>query len=109
MRDSLNEIRRLIEQLVLRRDARRDGFAKALGNAMQTSLGSDAEDVMKELTRYGIPGSLATEAIAIARQQGRFTIFALVDALTRLTQRLKYAGERADADAKVAGLLTLAT
>ena len=109
VRDSLGEIRRLIELLVLKRDSRRDGFAKALGKAMQTTLGTDAEDVMKELTRNGIPGHLATEAIAIARQQGRFTIFALVDALTRLTQRLKYAGERAEADSKVAGLLTLAT
>lgn len=109
VRDSLHEIRRLIETLVLKRDARRDGFAKALGRAMQESLGSDADDVMKELMRHGIPGSLATEAIAIARQHGRFTIFALVDALTRLTQRLKYAGERAEADSKVAALLTLAS
>lgn len=109
VRDSLHEIRRLIETLVLKRDARRDGFAKALGSAMQQTLGKDADDVMKELMRHGIPGSLATEAIAIARQHGRFTIFALVDALTRLTQRLKYAGERAEADSKVASLLTLAS
>jgi hypothetical protein len=38
----------------------------------------------------------------IARAQGGFTIFSLVDALTRLTQRLSYAADRADADYKVA-------
>lgn len=43
----------------------------------------------------------------IALAQGGFTIFSLVDALTRLTQRLNYAADRADADYKVAQLLSL--
>ena len=52
--------------------------------------------------------SLARNAIEIARQQGRFTIFSLVDALTRLTQKTKFVGDRTEADAKVAALLALA-
>ena len=44
----------------------------------------------------------------IAREQGAFTIFSLVDALTRLTQKVTYVGDRTEADEKVAGLLALA-
>ena len=60
------------------------------------------------LARHGIPRNLGQEAINVAREQGRFTIFALVAALTRLTQKTVYAGDRAEADAKVSSLLTLA-
>lgn len=106
--EGLGEIRRIIETLVEKRDARRDSFVRVLGKAMETTLGSDAAEVAKKLAGNGIPANLARDAIEIARQQGRFTIFALVDALTRLTQNAKYAGDRAEADAKVATLLALA-
>jgi hypothetical protein len=106
--DGLNEIRRMIQTLVERRDARRDGFVKAISKAMETKLGNDAEDVAKELFKNGIPRNLAIEALEIARQQGRFTIFSLVDALTRLTQKCRFAGDRVEADQKVAALLALA-
>jgi hypothetical protein len=76
---------------------------------MQTTLGADADSVAKELARNGIPRGLAGKAIEIAREQGRFTIYSLVDALTRLTQTSKYVGDRVEADAKVASLLALAT
>ena len=79
LNDCLLEIRRQIEGLVAKRDARRDSFAEVLKDAME-----------------------------IARAQGGFTIFALVDALTRLTQRFTFAADRAEADAKVARLLSLA-
>ena len=107
--EGLGEIRRIIETLVDKRDARRDSFVRVLGKAMQTTLGEDAEAVAKELARNGIPRGLASKAIEIAREQGRFTIYSLVDALTRLTQTSKYAGDRVEADAKVASLLALAT
>ena len=106
--EGLDEIRRIIEALVARRDDRRDGFVRVLTKAMQETLGADAESVAKELARNGIPRNLAQDAIEIARQQGAFTIFALVDALTRLTQKAKYVGDRVEADAKVASLLALA-
>ena len=106
--DGLDEIRRIIEALAEKRDARRDSFVRVVSKAMQETLGADAESVAKELGRHGIPRNLGQQAIEIARQQGRFTIFALVDALTRLTQKSKYVGERTEADQRVAGLLALA-
>jgi hypothetical protein len=76
-----------------------------LTKAMQETLGADAETVAKELGRHGIPRNLGQKAIEIAREHGRFTIFALVDALTRLTQKTIYVGDRTEADEKVAALL----
>jgi hypothetical protein len=108
VRDGLLEIRRHIEALVAKRDARRDKFAEVLKKAMQTRLGSDSEEVAKELGKHGIPQHYIKDALEIARAQGGFTIFALVDALTRLTQRVTFAADRAEADYKVAQLLSLA-
>ena len=105
--EGLSEIRRIIETLVAKRDERRDGFIRVLSKAMTETLGSDAESVAKELCKNGIPRTLAREATEIARKHGRFTIFALVDALTRLTQKVKYVGDRTEADAKIASLLSL--
>jgi len=106
--DALREIRRIIEALASKRDERRDGFAKVIRNAMEIKLGDDAEEVAKVLARHTIPRSLAKQALAIASEQGRFTIFALVDALTRLCRELQNAGDRMEADQKAAQLLELA-
>jgi hypothetical protein len=108
VRDGLQEIRRHISSLVAKRDARRDQFANVLKKAMQTRLGSDAEEVSKALSKNGIPQHVIKEAMAIAREQGGYTIFALVDALTRLAQRVTYAADRAEADYRAAQLLSLA-
>jgi len=108
VRDGLLEIRRHIEALIAKRDARRDQFAEVLKKAMQTRLGSDSDEVAKELGKHGIPQHYIKDAMVIARAQGGFTIFALVDALTRLTQRITFAADRAEADYKVAQLLSLA-
>ena len=75
---------------------------------MSQTLGADADSVAKELLKNGIPRNLAHNAVEIARQQGRFTIFSLVDTLTRLTQKAKFVGDRTEADAKVAAMLALA-
>lgn len=104
----LTDIRRSIDSLVRRRDERRDGFVKVMTMAMREKLGDDAEGVMKELAKNGIPRQLAKDALAIAQQQGRFTIFSLVDALTRLAGRVMNAGDRLEIDAKAAQLLMLA-
>ncbi len=108
VRDGLLEIRRHIEALVAKRDSRRDKFAEVLKKAMHTRLGTDSEEVAKELGKHGIPQHYIKDAMEIARAQGGFTIFALVDALTRLTQRVTFAADRAEADCKVAQLLSLA-
>ena len=105
--DGLSEIRRHIETLVQKRDERRDGFARVMARAMRETLGSDGDTVIKELTKNGIPRGLAAKAMEIARQQGRFTIYSLVDALTRLTQQVKFIGDRTESDHKVAALLSL--
>ena len=75
---------------------------------METKLGDDAEEVLKVLAQKTIPRSLAKKALEIAQEQGRFTVFALVDALTRLCREIENAGERMEADQKVAKLLELA-
>jgi hypothetical protein len=106
--DSLREIRRIIETLVVERDKRRDGFATVIQKAMETKLGDDAEEVMKVLAKNGITRSAAKQALEIAEQEGRFTIFSLVDALTRLARETSNAGDRTDADEKASQLLSLA-
>lgn len=108
VKDGLTEIRRLVEHLVARRDARRDSFATVLRKAMTEKLGNDAEEVAKVLTREDLPKGLIKEAMAIAQTQGGFTIFSLVDAFTRLSQSVKYAGDRAELDQKIGRLLSLA-
>ena len=106
--DALTEIRCAIQSLVQKRDQRRDAFVKAVQQAMATTLGSDAEEVQKAMSENGIPRALVKEAIAIAQEKGRFTIFAMVDALTRIAGKIVNAGERIQVDQKAAGLLALA-
>lgn len=108
VRDGLNDIRRIIENLVAKRDSRRDGFVDCVRKAMSERLGHDADDVIKCLAAQGLPRGLVKEALEIAREQGGFTIFAVVDALTRLSQSVTLAGDRAELDAKIGMLLSLA-
>ena len=65
------------------------------------------EEALDVLQKRGITRALAKEAVAIAETHGRFTIFALVDALTRLSARMNFAGDRAEADEKASALLRL--
>ena len=108
VQDGLIEIGRMIERLVAQRDARRDGFFKVIRSAMSAQLGQDADEVLKSLLDHGIPRGLSKEAVELTKTQGRFTVFALVDALTRLTQRVQFAGDRVELDHKAAALLALA-
>ena len=63
---------------------------------------------MKALLKHGISRGTAKRALEIAEQQGRFTIFALVDALTRIAGEITLAGDRTEADTKASSLLALA-
>ena len=108
VKDGLFEIRHLVERLVASRDARRDSFATVLRKAMTERLGDDAESAAKELSRHDLPKGLIKEALTIAQAQGGFTIFSIVDALTRLSQKVTYAGDRAELDQKIGLLLALA-
>lgn len=105
--EALTEIRRIVEGLVAKRDQRRDAFASTIKRAMETTLGNDAEEVFKTVCGKGIPRSTAREALDIAQEKGRFSVWSIVDALTRLAQRHDYAGDRTEADAKAASLLSL--
>lgn len=106
--DALADVRRAIDHLVAKRDERRDGFVRVIRKAMGESLGTDAEEVEKLLSKQGIKGQLAKRALQLAREQGRFTIFALVDALTRIAQEQENAGDRLAADESAAQLLSMA-
>jgi hypothetical protein len=75
---------------------------------VETQLGGSTDEVLKVLSAKGITRALAKEALEVAKESGRFTVFALVDALTRMSKRMKFAGERTDADVKAASLLALA-
>jgi hypothetical protein len=108
VRDALSDIREIMHRLVLKRDSRRDKFADVIRKAMKAHLGSEDEEAIKLLTRHDIPKSLAKEALDIARSNGRFTIFSVVDALTRLSGNLSYIGDRTDLDVKASRLLALA-
>jgi len=105
--EALGDIRRAVEQLVAKRDARKDGFVAAIKTAMETKLGDDAEEVLKVLSEKGIGKSLAKSAVELARTQGRFTVFSVVDALTRLAGEFRNAGDRLQADQQAASLLQL--
>jgi hypothetical protein len=76
---------------------------------METSLGDDAEEALKLLHQKGFTRTLGKKALELAREKGRFTVFSVVDALTRLAGEMEFAGERAELDAKAAGLLALAS
>lgn len=106
--EAVSEIRRLIERLVDRRDARRDSFARVIRKAMDASLGSDADEVMALLAKHGVTRSLAKQSLEAARQSGRFTIFSVVDALTRVTGQYKFVGDRTEVEVTASRLLALA-
>jgi hypothetical protein len=105
--ESVKTIRTTIERLVETRDQRRDGFASLIKKSMQTSLGPDAESVLKTLHAHGIGKAVAKRAVEIGRRRGLFTIFSMIDALTRLSSDLKHAGDRVEADEKAGRLLAL--
>ncbi|MCC6127473.1 MAG: DUF932 domain-containing protein [Pirellulales bacterium] len=108
VRDALGDIRRIIEALVLKRDARRDVFARVIQNAMKMEVGQDAEDVKAVLSKAGINRNLARKAIDMTVRVGRFTVFDLVDALTRLSRELANAGDRTEVDQQTGKLLSMA-
>ena len=118
--ESVADIRGIIARLVETRDAykwdlsRRHGFVQLVKTAMETRLGSSADEVLKVPAKQGITRTLAKEALEIARSHGAVamprvaTIFAVVDALTRISGKLANAGERSAVDQRASALLSLA-
>ncbi|NLX97806.1 MAG: DUF932 domain-containing protein [Rhodopirellula sp.] len=106
--EALAEVRRIIQSLALKRDQRRDAFANAIQRAMDTKMGEDADEVRAALSKAGISRALGRQAIELAQQQGRFTVFNMVDALTRLSRQIVNAGDRTEVDQQAGSLLALA-
>jgi hypothetical protein len=75
---------------------------------MHEQLGTDADEAVAELLRHGIGRSVAEKATEIAKEHGAFTIFALVDALTRMAGKIQNAGDRVELDRDAGRLLALA-
>ncbi len=105
--EGLGEIRKIIAGLVEKRDARKDGFFAVIKKAMEAKLGKDAEEVLKTLTKNGISRASAKKALELAEQKGIFTVWSVVDALTRMSQEATNAGDRLEADQEASKLLQL--
>lgn len=109
VRESLNEMRRIIEAQVQKRDARKDGFVAAIRKSMNERAGDNADEATKFLLKEGISRDLVKRAVTQLGEDGKpFTLWALVDALTHLNCSIRFAGDRMEADQKVARLLSLA-
>ncbi len=106
--EALNNIQQMLARLVGLRDQRRDTFVNVIKKAMSTTLADKAEDMIEVLRKHGIQKAVANQALKIAQQQGKFTIYAFVDALTRLAGQEQNAGDRTEADVKASTLLALA-
>ncbi|WP_417377292.1 DUF932 domain-containing protein [Gimesia maris] len=108
--DALGEMRMILRQLVDKRDQRKDAFAYAIKQSMNTSLGSTPEDATKALTGFGIGvGHIKAAVASMSTHSGGFTVFGAVDALTRISRQIVYAGDRAAYDSKIGTILSLAS
>jgi len=106
--DGLSTIREIIAGLVKKRDERKDGFSALIQKAMHTRLGDDADDCLKVLASNGLTRSVAQQAIEYAGAHGGFSIWNLVDAITRISGQLKFIGLRTETDVRASQLLALA-
>jgi hypothetical protein len=106
--ECLNDIRGMIASLTEMRDMRRDEFSRVMKKAFETALGDEAEEVAKILHRHGIPRDFAKRALDVAAERGRFTVFSLVDAMTKIAREYQFAGDRTEIEEKACGLLALA-
>jgi hypothetical protein len=108
VQEALDDVREVIAELVKKRDERRDSFASAIKLAMATPFGEDAEEVRKTLAKHGVSSRLADQAIELVTPWESYSVFGIVDALTRIAGRSENAGDRLLVDQKAASLLSLA-
>jgi len=106
--EGLESVRRITRELLKKRDERKDGFVEAIRKAMGTRVGVDSEACLNVLSRKGIKRTLAKKALEMAAQQGGFSVWCVVDALTRLAQETQFVGARTEVDEKASQLLQLA-
>jgi hypothetical protein len=108
IQEALDDVREAIAQLAKKRDERRDSFVSGIKLAMQTPLGEDAEQVTEALRKQGIGPRLAEQAIKLVPPWQTYSVFSIVDSLTRIAGRYENAGDRLLVDQKAASLLSLA-
>ena len=106
VREGLGEIKRMIESLVDVKTQRQEKFAAKIKQSQKDNLGSDIEDVTKLLRKQGIPMAMIKNAANVVGKN--HTAFAWVDALTRASGCIEFAGARSTLDQKIGSLLTLA-
>jgi hypothetical protein len=108
VQEALDDVREVICQLVRKRDERRDSFASGIRRAMESPFGEDAEEVRKQLGKHRVSSRLAEQVVELAGQQTSYSVFRIVDALTRIAGRYENAGDRLVLDQKAGSLLSLA-
>jgi hypothetical protein len=108
VRRGCDTLRRVVEALDRQCDQRRDEFVRVVRKAKRLRLGRTAEDAFVRLSSVGIAPRLARQAVEIAACESRLTIFAVAEALTRLSQTQAFVADRTALDNKAASLLTLA-
>ena len=108
IQEALDDVRAAIVQLTKKRDERRDSFVNGIKLAMHTPLGADAEQVTEALRKQGIGPRLAAQAIELVPPWQSYSVFSIVDSLTRIAGRNHNAGDRLLLDQKAASLLSLA-
>lgn len=106
VRDGLGEIERMITSLIEVRTQRQEQFASKITEAKRQQLGKDSDEVTKLLRRQGIPLGMIKNAAKVVRDN--HSTFAWVDALTRSSGLIEFAGARAAIDQKIGSLLSLA-
>lgn len=105
--EALVEVRGIIQSLVAKRNERRDGFVKAIQKCMEQRL-VDSDEATALLSRHDLRGKIVKDALELAQASGRFTIWSLVDAITRLAGEMKWIGDRTEIDQKAGRMLQLA-
>ena len=104
----LDDIRLALTSLANIRDERRDAFANGIKRAMEVTLGGNAEEATQALRQQGIGPRLAEQAIKLVPPWKTYSVFAVVDALTRIAGAHENASDRLVMDQKAAALLSLA-
>lgn len=106
VRDGLGDVKRMIESLVELKTRRQDRFVDMMTKANSKVLGTDLDEVATLLRKQGIPMKMIKDAANVIAKD--HTAFAWVDALTRASGRIQFAGNRASLDQKIGRILSLA-
>ena len=97
----------MIESLVEVKVERQSRFAEMIQRAKKATIGSDFEEASKILRSHSLPMGMINNAKKVVGNNN--SVFAWVDALTRASGRIEFAGNRSALDSKIGKLLALAS